>query len=93
MTDQGTHHIRIVSNSAAQSKVAGFHSDSTRLVALQQEVKEKSLLIGKLRHEGKSTLPPISILAVLPRDYRCHSQRTSDGSTETPEKRHVGKQC
>ena len=38
-------------------------SNASRTSELEQEVKEKNLLIGKLRHEGAST--PFSILRVL----------------------------
>jgi len=37
---------------AAEAKLAAVHSDSEKSSALQQEVKEKNLLIGKLRHEA-----------------------------------------
>lgn len=45
---------------AAETRLSTTQSDSERVSALQQEVKEKNLLIGKLRHEGK------------PRSYSCH---------------------
>ena len=41
---------------AAESQLSTTQSDSEKVLALQQEVKEKNLLIGKLRHEGKYTL-------------------------------------
>lgn len=38
---------------AAEAKVAETQSDSDKFLSLQKEAKEKNLLIGKLRHEGK----------------------------------------
>lgn len=38
---------------AAETQLAATHSDSEKSLALQKEVKEKNLLIGKLRHEGE----------------------------------------
>lgn len=38
---------------AAESKLAASNSDSERCTALQKEVKEKNIFIGKLRHEGE----------------------------------------
>ncbi|KAK9898918.1 hypothetical protein P389DRAFT_193931 [Cystobasidium minutum MCA 4210] len=37
---------------AAETRLSTTQSDSERVLALQQEVKEKNLLIGKLRHEA-----------------------------------------
>lgn len=36
----------------AQARLSSMQSDSERSLTLQREVKEKNLLIGKLRHEG-----------------------------------------
>lgn len=58
--------------------------DNTRRQALEQEVKEKTLLIGKLRHEGghSSSLSGICtkiIYASFP--ISGNYQRASNGST------------
>lgn len=37
----------------AESRLHGAHDDSQRVLDLAKEVKEKNLLIGKLRHEGE----------------------------------------
>lgn len=39
---------------AAETKLTASQSDSEKSIALAREVKEKSLQIGKLRHEGRS---------------------------------------
>lgn len=36
----------------AEARLHGAHDDSQRVLDLSKEVKEKNLLIGKLRHEG-----------------------------------------
>lgn len=40
--------------SQAEQQLQSAHNDSERVLALAKEVKEKNLLIGKLRHEGAS---------------------------------------
>lgn len=40
---------------AAETRLSTTQSDSEKVLALQQEVKEKNLLIGKLRHEGQQS--------------------------------------
>lgn len=37
-----------------QAQLNAAHNDSEKVLALTKEVKEKNLLIGKLRHEGVS---------------------------------------
>ena len=39
----------------AENRLHGAHDDSQKVLDLAKEVKEKNLLIGKLRHEGKQS--------------------------------------
>jgi hypothetical protein len=39
-----------------QSNLAAAQNDSEKVLSLTKDVKEKNLLIGKLRHEGKLAL-------------------------------------
>ena len=39
----------------AEHRLHGAHDDSQKVLDLAKEVKEKHLLIGKLRHEGKQS--------------------------------------
>ena len=48
----------------AELQLEESSTNSTRTQELEKEVKEKNLLIGKLRHEGLSTVSA-SMIAVL----------------------------
>ncbi len=48
--------VRRAVNPAGQSNLAAAQNDSEKVLSLTKEVKDKNLLIGKLRHEGKSML-------------------------------------
>lgn len=50
-----------------------------RLKPFEAEVKEKSALLGKTRHEGNS------LLAMIADDTSCHTERTFNKSTPTSE--------
>ena len=45
--------------SQAEAQLHAAHDDSEKVLVLSREVKEKNLLIGKLRHEGASLLLPL----------------------------------
>ena len=65
---------------------------SSRTQELEKEVKEKNLLIGKLRHEGGSS--PCSFTDVhAQRIYRGNLERTSHGSSSPAPSLLIRYQC
>lgn len=62
----------------AETRLSTTQSDSDKVLALQQEVKEKNLLIGKLRHEGNCSKKAAGLLSSsnfnLFLYYSCYSE-------------------
>jgi hypothetical protein len=73
-----------------QSKIAAQQHDSSRTLALEKEVKEKDVFIGKLRHEGLRLMAACPLFEVHSPEIvcSCDPQRAPDRSATSPQEGH-----